>query len=246
MNKTLIKISSSLAFLFSALSAEKSGFFLQGSYEVGQAYYNNKLIINGQTDFNRHQKQTTQGFGVGVGYNQLFGQSGWAGLRYYGFYDWAEVNFGTQHFPEGLLSKNGLNSNMNINTYGAGIDLLLNFVNLDKFSMGLFAGMAVGGTTWSPKAKNRDIVWNSALNEQQAKELMKGDYEDSVALKNTVFQWLFHFGVRSVISRYTGLELGFKIPMATTPYLNMTSGDDSYKETFKRMYSFNVSYYIIF
>ncbi|WP_104748101.1 outer membrane protein [Helicobacter cetorum] len=246
MNQSLTKISLQLAFILSVVNAEQSGFFLQGSYEVGQAYYNNKLIIDGKTDFNRHQKQTTQGFGVGVGYNQLFGQKGWVGLRYYGFYDWAEAKFGTQHFEGGFLSKNGLNSNMNINTYGAGIDLLINFVNLDKFSMGFFGGMAVGGTTWNAQAKNRDIVWNDTLDEKQAKSLLAGDYQNSVELKSTVFQWLFHFGVRSVISRYTGLELSFKIPMAKTPYLNMVGGDSSYQETFKRMYSFNVSYYVIF
>ncbi|AFI05334.1 outer membrane protein [Helicobacter cetorum] len=246
--KKFLKISCQLALVLSFVYAEQSGFFVSGSYEVGQAYYNDKLVIDKQPDFNRHQKQATQGFGVGIGYKQLFGQKGWAGLRYYGFYDWAEVNFGIQHFAPGshLQANGGLNSNMNINTYGAGIDLLVNFVNLEHFSMGLYGGMGVGGTTWKPQAKNRDLVWTTTLNEEQGKRLFNGDHNANVELRNTVFQWFFNFGVRSVIYKHTGLELGFKIPMAKTPYLNMVDGDSSYKETFKRLYSFNVSYYLTF
>ncbi len=246
--KNFLKISCQAALILSSLNAESSGFFLNGAYEVGQAYYNNELTINKKTEFKSHNEQSFQGFGVGLGYNQLFGQKGWAGLRYYGFYDWAGVKFGTQYFAPGsyLQAKGGLNSNMNINTYGVGIDLLLNFVNSERFSMGFYGGVGVGGTTWSTQAKNRTITWSTTLNEQQAERLLNGDYDVSIALKSTVFQWSFNFGVRSVIAKHTGLELGFRIPMVATPYLTMVNGDSSYKETFKRLYSFNVSYYLIF
>ncbi|BEG57391.1 Outer membrane protein [Helicobacter sp. NHP21005] len=133
-----------LTYFGGALSAEQSAFFLGGVYEVGGSTF--KARIDDKNPNNVNRTAITQGVGVRIGYNQLFGQKGYFGLRYYGFYNWGLTNFG-----RAVWNKNanfGKNT-FNLSGYGVGVDLLVNLLNGEKSNLGIFGGVALGGNTWS-------------------------------------------------------------------------------------------------
>ncbi|WP_104706491.1 outer membrane beta-barrel protein [Helicobacter bizzozeronii] len=137
--------------LVGGLQAEQSAAFVGVMYEVGASTF--KARLHGQ-DLSKGPSRSaiTQGVGVHVGYNQLFGQKGWIGLRYYGFYNWGLTNFGN------FVSNNNINfgkNTFNLSGYGVGLDLLLNLFTGDNFNLGVFGGVAVGGNTWTASQVNK-------------------------------------------------------------------------------------------
>ncbi|GAA6778953.1 outer membrane protein [Helicobacter pylori] len=173
------------------------------------------------------------GLGVQVGYKQFFGESKRWGLRYYGFFDY---NHG---YIKSSFFNSSFNSSSDIWTYGAGSDLLVNFINdsvtrkNNKLSVGLFGGIQLAGTTWL----NSQYVNLTALN---------NPYSAKVNTSN--FQFLFNLGLRTNLatakkedsehSAQHGIELGIKIPTINTNYYSFLGT----KLEYRRLYSVYLNY----
>ncbi|WRD55378.1 Hop family adhesin SabA [Helicobacter pylori] len=169
------------------------------------------------------------GLGVQVGYKQFFGESKRWGLRYYGFFD----------YNHGYIKSSFFNSSSDIWTYGAGSDLLVNFINdsvtrkNNKLSVGLFGGIQLAGTTWL----NSQYVNLTAFN---------NPYSAKVNTSN--FQFLFNLGLRTNLatakkedsehSAQHGIELGIKIPTINTNYYSFLGA----KLEYRRLYSVYLNY----
>ncbi len=172
------------------------------------------------------------GFGVQAGYKQFFGKKKRWGLRYYGFFD----------YNHAYIKSNFFNSASDVWTYGVGSDLLFNFIN-DKntnflgknnhFSMGLFGGIALAGTSW--------------LNSQLVNlKTISNVYSAKVNTAN--FQFLFNLGLRTNLARpkkkdshhaaQHGMELGVKIPTINTNYYSFLGT----KLEYRRLYSVYLNY----
>ncbi len=172
------------------------------------------------------------GFGVQAGYKQFFGKKRTWGLRYYGFFD----------YNHAYIKSNFFNSASDIWTYGVGSDLLFNFINDKKtnflgknnhFSMGLFGGIALAGTSW--------------LNSQLVNlKTISNVYSAKVNTAN--FQFLFNLGLRTNLARpkkkdshhaaQHGMELGVKIPTINTNYYSFLDT----KLEYRRLYSVYLNY----
>ncbi|GAA9082323.1 Hop family adhesin HopQ [Helicobacter pylori] len=172
------------------------------------------------------------GFGVQAGYKQFFGKKRTWGLRYYGFFD----------YNHAYIKSNFFNSSSDVWTYGVGSDLLFNFINDKKtnflgknnhFSMGLFGGIALAGTSW--------------LNSQFVNlKTISNVYSAKVNTAN--FQFLFNLGLRTNLARpkkkdshhaaQHGMELGVKIPTINTNYYSFLDT----KLEYRRLYSVYLNY----
>ncbi len=172
------------------------------------------------------------GFGVQAGYKQFFGKKRTWGLRYYGFFD----------YNHAYIKSNFFNSASDVWTYGVGSDLLFNFINDKKtnflgknnhFSMGLFGGIALAGTSW--------------LNSQFVNlKTISNVYSAKVNMAN--FQFLFNLGLRTNLARpkkkdshhaaQHGMELGVKIPTINTNYYSFLDT----KLEYRRLYSVYLNY----
>ncbi|UOR29613.1 Hop family adhesin HopQ [Helicobacter pylori] len=172
------------------------------------------------------------GFGVAAGYKQFFGKKKRWGLRYYGFFD----------YNHAYIKSNFFNSASDVWTYGVGSDLLFNFINDKKtnflgknnhFSMGLFGGIALAGTSW--------------LNSQFVNlKTISNVYSAKVSTAN--FQFLFNLGLRTNLARpkkkdshhaaQHGMELGVKIPTINTNYYSFLGT----KLEYRRLYSVYLNY----
>ncbi|GAA9965595.1 Hop family adhesin HopQ [Helicobacter pylori] len=196
--------------------------------ELGNNPFRNMGMIASSTTNNG----ALNGFGVQVGYKQFFGKKKRWGLRYYGFFD----------YNHAYIKSNFFNSASDVWTYGVGSDLLFNFIN-DKntnflgknnhFSMGLFGGIALAGTSW--------------LNSQFVNlKTISNVYSAKVNTAN--FQFLFNLGLRTNLARpkkkdshhaaQHGMELGVKIPTINTNYYSFLGT----KLEYRRLYSVYLNY----
>ncbi|GAA8868903.1 Hop family adhesin HopQ [Helicobacter pylori] len=196
--------------------------------ELGNNPFRNMGMIASSTTNNG----AMNGLGVQVGYKQFFGKKKRWGLRYYGFFD----------YNHAYIKSNFFNSASDVWTYGVGSDLLFNFIN-DKntnflgknnhFSMGLFGGIALAGTSW--------------LNSQFVNlKTISNVYSAKVNTAN--FQFLFNLGLRTNLARpkkkdshhaaQHGMELGVKIPTINTNYLSFLDT----KLEYRRLYSVYLNY----
>ncbi|WP_233705582.1 outer membrane protein [Helicobacter cetorum] len=160
------------------------------------------------------------GFGIKGGYKQMFNhyikgnkeskkKYGQFGLRYYAFLD----------YNYGVLSQRNTNKvNMNMLTYGVGLDILVNIFENKLASYGIFGGFQIAGNSW----------------------LATRNYSSSMkdSIKATHFQCLFDFGLRSNILKHHGIELGVKIPMLSQRYIDTAN----YKVNYKREFVYYVGY----
>ncbi|GAA9954930.1 Hop family adhesin HopQ [Helicobacter pylori] len=196
--------------------------------ELGNNPFRNMGMIASSTTNNG----ALNGFGVQVGYKQFFGKKKRWGLRYYGFFD----------YNHAYIKSNFFNSASDVWTYGVGSDLLFNFINDKKtnflgknnhFSMGLFGGIALAGTSW--------------LNSQFVNlKTISNVYSAKVNTAN--FQFLFNLGLRTNLARpkkkdshhaaQHGMELGVKIPTINTNYYSFLDT----KLEYRRLYSVYLNY----
>ncbi|GAA9885653.1 Hop family adhesin HopQ [Helicobacter pylori] len=195
--------------------------------ELGHNPFKRVGIISSQTN-----NGAMNGLGVQVGYKQFFGKKKRWGLRYYGFFD----------YNHAYIKSNFFNSASDVWTYGVGSDLLFNFINDKKtnflgknnhFSMGLFGGIALAGTSW--------------LNSQLVNlKTISNVYSAKVNTAN--FQFLFNLGLRTNLARpkkkdshhaaQHGMELGVKIPTINTNYYSFLGT----KLEYRRLYSVYLNY----
>ncbi|MCQ2897162.1 Hop family outer membrane protein HopA [Helicobacter pylori] len=184
--------------------------------EFGHNPFRSVGLINSQSN-----NGAMNGVGVQLGYKQFFGKNKFFGIRYYGFFD----------YNYAYIKSNFFNSASNVFTYGAGSDLLLNFINGGsdknrKVSFGIFGGIALAGTTW--------------LNNQSANlKITNSVY--SAKINNTNFQFLFNTGLR-LQGIHHGIELGVKIPTINTNYYSFMGA----KLAYRRLYSLYLNYVLAY
>ncbi len=184
--------------------------------EFGHNPFRSVGLINSQSD-----NGAMNGVGVQLGYKQFFGKNKFFGIRYYAFFD----------YNHAYIKSNFFNSASNVFTYGAGSDLLLNFINGGsdknrKISFGIFGGIALAGTTWLNSQSANLKITNSAY---------------SAKINNTNFQFLFNTGLR-LQGIHHGVELGVKIPTINTNYYSFMGA----KLAFRRLYSVYFNYVLAY
>ncbi|GAA7410553.1 Hop family outer membrane protein HopA [Helicobacter pylori] len=184
--------------------------------EFGHNPFRSVGLINSQSD-----NGAMNGVGVQLGYKQFFGKNKFFGIRYYAFFDYNHAYIKSDFF----------NSASNVFTYGAGSDLLLNFINGGsdknrKVSFGIFGGIALAGTTWLNSQfvnlKTTTSIYNAKIN-------------------NTNFQFLFNTGLR-LQGIHHGIELGVKIPTINTNYYSFMGA----KLAYRRLYSVYFNYVLAY
>ncbi|GAA9044343.1 Hop family outer membrane protein HopA [Helicobacter pylori] len=199
-----------------SLNETKYSEFQTTTKEFGNNPFRSVGLINSQSN-----NGAMNGVGVQLGYKQFFGKNKFFGIRYYAFFD----------YNHAYIKSNFFNSASNVFTYGAGSDLLLNFINGGsdknrKISFGIFGGIALAGTTW--------------LNNQSANlKITNSDY--SAKINNTNFQFLFNTGLR-LQGIHHGVELGVKIPTINTNYYSFMGA----KLAFRRLYSVYFNYVLAY
>ncbi|GAA8378355.1 Hop family outer membrane protein HopA [Helicobacter pylori] len=184
--------------------------------EFGHNPFRSVGLINSQSN-----NGAMNGVGVQLGYKQFFGKNKFFGIRYYGFFD----------YNYAYIKSNFFNSASNVFTYGAGSDLLLNFINGGsdrnrKVSFGIFGGIALAGTTWLNNQSANLKITNSAY---------------SAKINNTNFQFLFNTGLR-LQGIHHGIELGVKIPTINTNYYSFMGA----KLAYRRLYSLYLNYILAY
>ncbi|WP_367707282.1 Hop family outer membrane protein HopA [Helicobacter pylori] len=184
--------------------------------EFGHNPFRSVGLINSQSN-----NGAMNGVGVQLGYKQFFGKNKFFGIRYYAFFD----------YNHAYIKSNFFNSASNVFTYGAGSDLLLNFINGGsdknrKISFGIFGGIALAGTTWLNNQSANLKITNSAY---------------SAKINNTNFQFLFNTGLR-LQGIHHGVELGVKIPTINTNYYSFMGA----KLAFRRLYSVYFNYVLAY
>ncbi|GAA7755711.1 Hop family outer membrane protein HopA [Helicobacter pylori] len=184
--------------------------------EFGLNPFRSVGLINSQSN-----NGAMNGVGVQLGYKQFFGKNKFFGIRYYAFFD----------YNHAYIKSNFFNSASNVFTYGAGSDLLLNFINGGsdknrKISFGIFGGIALAGTTWLNSQSANLKITNSAY---------------SAKINNTNFQFLFNTGLR-LQGIHHGIELGVKIPTINTNYYSFMGA----KLAFRRLYSVYFNYVLAY
>ncbi len=184
--------------------------------EFGHNPFRSVGLINSQIN-----NGAMNGVGVQLGYKQFFGKNKFFGIRYYAFFD----------YNHAYIKSNFFNSASNVFTYGAGSDLLLNFINGGsdknrKVSFGIFGGIALAGTTWLNSQfmnlKTTTSIYNAKIN-------------------NTNFQFLFNTGLR-LQGIHHGIELGVKIPTINTNYYSFMGA----KLAYRRLYSVYFNYVLAY
>ncbi|MGN8424004.1 Hop family outer membrane protein HopA [Helicobacter pylori] len=199
-----------------SLNETKYSQFQTTTKEFGHNPFRSVGLINSQSD-----NGAMNGVGVQLGYKQFFGKNKFFGIRYYAFFD----------YNHAYIKSNFFNSASNVFTYGAGSDLLLNFINGGsnqnrKISFGIFGGIALAGTTWLNSQfvnlKTTTSIYNAKIN-------------------NTNFQFLFNTGLR-LQGIHHGVELGVKIPTINTNYYSFMGA----KLAFRRLYSVYFNYVLAY
>ncbi|TPH57934.1 outer membrane protein [Helicobacter pylori] len=199
-----------------SLNETKYSQFQTTTKEFGHNPFRSVGLINSQSN-----NGAMNGVGVQLGYKQFFGKNKFFGIRYYAFFD----------YNHAYIKSNFFNSASNVFTYGAGSDLLLNFINGGsdknrKVSFGIFGGIALAGTTWlnnqSANLKITTSIYNAKIN-------------------NTNFQFLFNTGLR-LQGIHHGVELGVKIPTINTNYYSFMGA----KLAFRRLYSVYFNYVLAY
>ncbi len=199
-----------------SLNETKYSEFQTTTKEFGNNPFRSVGLINSQSN-----NGAMNGVGVQLGYKQFFGKNKFFGIRYYAFFD----------YNHAYIKSNFFNSASNVFTYGAGSDLLLNFINGGsdknrKVSFGIFGGIALAGTTWLNNQSANLKITNSAY---------------SAKINNTNFQFLFNTGLR-LQGIHHGVELGVKIPTINTNYYSFMGA----KLAFRRLYSVYFNYVLAY
>ena len=194
----------SVAFLASCGSvclAESSGAFIGANYGYGefrQVTSGGGLSFMGAT-INASERTTikTDSFSVGflMGSKHFFNP-------YFGFRIFGGIDV---YVPE--FVSDGQKEDATLVTYGANLDLLVNFIAKEKVDFGIFVGGGVGGNTWLSK-EIENIKQDIKANNMGFKVRQSGL---DVAL---------NAGLRVHIARRHGIELGTRLPFMPMVLLN--------------------------
>ena len=229
------KITLSIALLSGALWAEKSGGFLGIEAGFSKANFKQDIDATGHTHPGTNPATPSQptplvgnitadnilpAFYLKGGYKFMFGESGRFGVRPYVYFGYgygsmknvaynmgASANFmpGLDEVISGIVDPilasqdsiftgTGKTYYNHFFDYGVGADLLYNFVDNENESFGIFAGVAIGGETWV--ANGKEYKPNGGKGESYGN-----------------FQTILNIGLRGVLAKHHGIELGAKFYM---------------------------------
>ncbi len=228
INKILANPYSPTAKTLMAYGLYRSKAVIGGVINEMQTKINQVYQMGFARNFLEHNSNSNNmnGFGVKMGYKQFFGKKRMFGLRYYGFYDFGYVQFGTGS----SLVKATLSS------YGAGTDFLYNVFTrkrgTEAIDIGFFAGIQLAGQTW--KTNFLDQVDGNHLKP-----------------KDTSFQVLFDLGIRTNFSKIAhqrrsrfsqGIEFGVKIPVLYHTYYQSEGVTAKYRRAFSFYVGYNIGF----
>ncbi len=245
--------------LSSSLLAEGDGVYVGAGYEIGQARVktninnwhggcgwqgcppglaDNRFNIQG-TNINWHSQFATgalNGFGLTLGYKKFFQfkslgmTSRWLGFRAYSMFDYGHATLGHQNNYPGKLQ-------LDMVSWGFGLDALFNVIDKDNASFGVFSGFSLGGDTWKSSATN---YWK-----QQIIDLTQGKgYNHAVSTVD--WQVWLNFGVRTNLFKHNGVEFGVRLPMLVNKFLSSGPLSSQYYYHLKRDFSLYVRYLYTF
>ncbi|GMB90759.1 Outer membrane protein [Helicobacter ailurogastricus] len=231
MNRKLYAfLSSAMVFGATGLQAERNGWYVGASYEVGQVGQAVNNPKPGGDNYNFPKLPTgsysylavMQGLGISAGYKQFFGKKKWFGLRYYGFMDYGHGVFGANE----LVAGKGTFANLtDMFTYGGGIDTLYDVINKQDVTFGFFLGAAIAGNSWGNTTGGLLLgIAYPAKSEQ--------------VLDPAMFQFLFNLGMRTTIGKHQEFDFGIKIPTINDYYFSKKG----LAFTYRRQYSLYVGY----
>lgn len=216
---------------------EHSSFFVGINYQASAI--NNKIHYNGSGVQNFTMSfPPLMGVGLQIGYKQFFGKKRSFGLRYFAFFDYNHNRLGVlkagetfDFAPYAFAEKDSYAGQYtsNLYTYGAGMDMLYNFVSTKSFIFGLAVGVQFAGDSWASSI------------EEQIQNYVKGHKDSKYSPAN--FQFLVNFALRAQISKSNGIELGVKIPTITHRYFSLINRENqTLQADLRRIYAFQVSY----
>ncbi|WP_121021266.1 outer membrane protein [Helicobacter vulpis] len=234
----------------SGLLAEENGVYLGADYQIGQAraytdvysqWKDGALYPPGTgpnynnwqgTNVSWHAKYDNgalNGFGIQVGQKFFFkphnAKTKWAGLRYYGFFNFGHANLGPQIASQ-FVNGYAQDIRLNMTAWGVGVDALGNFIDKTNASVGLFAGVAIGGNSWTSSATN---YW---------KQTLKNLSGSNPTFSPVSFQVWLDLGLRTNLYKHNGVELGVKVPLLVNKFLHA----QRWRYDLKRDYSVYVAY----
>ncbi|WP_104711188.1 outer membrane protein [Helicobacter felis] len=244
------------------LGAEESGLYVQGGFQYSnfagrtstdktaivmpdgslpgantlglQTVENDKLLPYGMpTAMNGNL------FGVDIqfGYRQFFGQKKHFGLRYYGIFSGQGGEF--SGISSGFVNQPASNL-----FYGAGLDALFNFYEKNERTLGVFAGVMIGGSSWImgkatgnascrwPAYSRASKIINHSCGTTMDKSWSslayyinnpKADAGASAKFSPTFVQFIVNMGFRTNLSKHQGFEFGVRVPTIDTPYFTITN-----------------------
>ncbi len=216
------------------LTAQKNAFMnvhknIQTAVAQAQATYTPSVI-------NTNNYGQMYGVDAMAGYKWFFGKTKRFGFRTYGYYSYNHANLSFVGSQLGIMEGA---SQVNNFTYGVGFDALYNFYESKEGynTAGLFLGFGLGGDSF--------IVQGESYLKSQM-QICNNTAGCSASMNTSYFQMPVEFGFRSNFSKYSGIEVGFKLPLFTNQFYKERGVDGSVDVFYKRNFSIYFNYMINF
>lgn len=182
-------------------SGNGSGFFV--GINTGYTVSFDKTITTETVGQSTIENSTTApdyiNVGVQLGYNYMF--TGFFGLRGY-----VDYNYGFRHSHLKTTEQNKTTDSSDLissHTISGNVDVLLNFLNSDTFSFGVYAGVGFGYMTMSSTSKTSE----------------NGAITNTITPEGNGFILPINVGLMLTANGHHRFELGFKIPTLCVKYI---------------------------
>ncbi|GAA7202008.1 outer membrane protein [Helicobacter pylori] len=233
-NSTTTDAINFLSTLKNNLMAQKDAFMnvhknIQTAVAQAQATYTPSVI-------NTNNYGQMYGVDAMAGYKWFFGKTKRFGFRSYGYYSYNHANLSFVGSQLGIMEGA---SQVNNFTYGVGFDALYNFYESKEGynTAGLFLGFGLGGDSF--------IVQGESYLKSQM-QICNNTAGCSASMNTSYFQMPVEFGFRSNLSKHSGIEVGFKLPLFTNQFYKERGVDGSVDVFYKRNFSIYFNYMINF
>ncbi|MFC3848515.1 outer membrane protein [Helicobacter baculiformis] len=224
-----------------SLSGESSGGYVEGGFQYSNfsgahslsstAYaFKGKWSV-GRDVMGGSYNGNLYGVDIQFGYKQFFGKKERFGLRYYGAFSGQGGSF--SGISLGGLGHSYVNQPSANLFYGVGLDALFNFYEKKNRTLGVFAGVMLGGSSWlmGKPSGNASCRWqlegttNCVTMNQYFDKLIKNidDSNATYRFSPTYVQFIINMGFRTNFTKHQGFEFGIRIPTINDPYFTRTS-----------------------
>ncbi|BCZ18324.1 hypothetical protein NHP190003_16060 (plasmid) [Helicobacter sp. NHP19-003] len=223
------------------LCAEKNGVFIGGGFQYSYVsgsfaqFTSTQYTIPGMpsitTETTNPYRGNLYGGNVQAGFKMFFGQEKHFGLRFYGFFSGqgGHVNSTSSYKSDPRFVVADLSARNFF--YGGGIDMLYNFYDNNESSFGVFAGVMVGGSSWS-MGKDKYCHWAGVYQHGEPSGCVTlNQFFDKQASINDKYypglkssytpnfvQVIVNVGFRFNVNKHQGIEMGVRIPVIDDPY----------------------------